>query len=43
MNKQEILKEIDKLSDSAIKGPGFTPYLAKKRDSLYKQLWKTKN
>lgn len=43
MNREEILKEIEKLQDSAMRGPGFTPYLAKKRDSLYKKLGRIKN
>lgn len=39
VNKEEIQKEIEKIENSAW-SVGFTPYLAKKRDSLYKQLWR---
>ena len=39
MNKEEIQKEINKI-ENCYMSVGFTPYLAKKRDSLYKQLWR---
>lgn len=38
MEKEQILKELEKIENCAW-SVGFTPYLAKKRDSLYKKLW----
>jgi hypothetical protein len=41
MDEQEILKELEKIDRTAW-SVGFTPYLAKKRDNLYKKLWRIK-
>jgi hypothetical protein len=41
VSKEELLKEIEKV-ENCYMSVGFTPYLAKKRDNLYNQLWKIK-
>jgi len=41
VTKEELTKQLNAI-EKAAESVGFTPYLAKKRDRLYKQLWRIK-